>query len=226
MIYDYLHPGPNFTRMMTSTLPFNGLFAAIASDALTAVHATILRLKKGCPDQMYNLLNQGHPEKKLTALQFAVINYPRTSIRVIGVLLDYGAGTELPIDFTEHNDLESNMRVSPLWIAVREKHPLELVELLLAYKADVFFKYRFDEDEKNDDGEGAYSLLHLAVKIGANEEIVKLLVNSTKSLLLNDRDNQTCSTPLSKKKSLFFESSNTFFFFFSSSSRGKQFGAS
>ena len=182
-----------------STVPsikyFDELFNAVSSNSIAALHALILRLNLNSPkpEFVYNLLNRAHPRKGSTVLQFAVKVYPKTSLRIIEELLIYGAGTELPPDDTE-------TPFTPLWIAVEMKHPLELVRLLLSFKSDIFFRSAFSHDEKDTlhkDGTG-YSLLHLAVKVGADEEILKELIEASSNILLNDQCNNLEETPLSK----------------------------
>lgn len=184
----------------TKPLPFDSLFKAVESDALAAVHALILSFPSGLDgkENVYNLLNRAHPQRKTTVLQLAVNNYPKTSLRLIEILLDYGAGTELP----EYSSIEG----TPLWIAVKRNLPVQVIRLLLNYKADIFFKSNFSpfsEDEKsnlNCDKIDGFNLLHLAAKIEANEEILKIILENSFGLLLNDQSNHLRLTPLSKKR--------------------------
>lgn len=186
------------------SLPFDELFKAVELNALAAVHALILKFpgdSKG-KEAVYNLLNRIHPQRQLSILQFAVGRYPKTSLKLIEVLLEYGAGTEFPLNHEEiHN---KSVLVTPLWIAVKKKSPVEVIRLLLNYKADIFFKSDgspFSEDEKSnliskDDG---FSFLHLAVKVEADEQILKIILDNTKGLLVNDQSNHLKQTPLSTK---------------------------
>ena len=187
---------------------FDELFNAVSSNSIGSLHALILRLKSSSSSSpsptnselVYNLLNRAHPGKGLTVLQWAVRVYPKTSFWIIKAILEYGGGTELP---TEIKELNSN--VTPLWTAVEMKHPIEMIRLLLSFKSDPFFLsncHPFMEDEKdslNGNSEG-YSLLHLAVKVEADEEIVHELVIVSKGILLNDQGNRLKETPLSKQK--------------------------
>lgn len=186
-------------------LPFDELFRAVESDALAAVHALILKFPadlKG-KENVFNLLNQAHPQRKLSILQLAVGRYPKTSLRLIEILLEYGAGTELPIN---HEQVQNkSVLVTSLWIAVKRKLPLEVVRLLLNYKAGIFFKsnsFPFSEDEKSnlicDKKTDGFSLLHLAAKIDANEQVLKIIMENSSGLLLNDQSNYLKQTPLSK----------------------------
>lgn len=193
-----------------TSLPFDELFRAVGSEALTALHALILKFPTSLAgkEAVYHLLNWPHPQKKLTVLQWAVGNYPKTSLRVISILLDYGAGTELPENMSDNNfeSTATNGVGTPLWIAISRKLPVEMVRLLLNYKADIFFKSNvapFSEDEKSNlscDRERGFTLLHLATKVGADEKVLKTILEESRGLLLNDQSNSLQQTALSKKK--------------------------
>lgn len=187
------------------SLPFDELFKAVELNALAAVHALILRFPSDLQgkEAVYNLLNRAHPQRQLSILQFAVGRYPKTSFKLIEILLEYGAGTELP---PNHKEIQNkSVLVSCLWIAVKRKLPVEVIRLLLNYKADVLFKSDcspFSEDEKSNlvsnDGKG-FSLLHLATKIEADEQILRIILENSNGLILNDQSNHMKQTPLSKK---------------------------
>lgn len=178
---------------------FDELFNAVSSNSIAGLHALILRLKSSSalqPDFVYNLLNKAHPIKMFTILQWAIGIYPKTSLWVIRELLVYGAGTELPINHLTTNE---ESPVTPLWMAIEKKHPVELVKLLLSFKSDPFFQCPFREDEKcgeikENDG---YSLLHIAVKVETDEEILNELIEASSGILLNDQNNSLKETPLS-----------------------------
>lgn len=178
---------------------FDELFAAVSTNSIAAIHALLLRLKlsPSAPELLYNLLNRAHPGRGLTVLQWAARIYPQTSLWVIKELLGYGAGTELPTNGHE------SVTPTPLWTVIEKKHPIELLQLLISYKCDLFYRsncHPFTEDEKeslNETQEG-YSLLHLAVKVGADQEILRELIKSSKGILLNDQINTSKETPLSK----------------------------
>ena len=188
----------------TKPLPFDELFRAVELDALAALHALILKFSSDPTgkEKVYDLLNRAHPQRHLTILQFAVGRYPKTSLRLIEILLEYGAGTELAIN---HKEIQNKaVLVTPLWIAIKRKLPIELLRLLLNYKADIFFKSNsapFSEDEKsslNENGDG-FNVLHLAAKAEADEHVLRILFENSKGLLLNDQSNHLKQTPLSTK---------------------------
>jgi len=188
-------------------LPFDELFKAVESDALAAVHAIILKFPADLngKEDVYNLLNRAHPQRKLSILQLAIGRYPKTSLRVIEILLEYGAGTEIPIN---HEEIDNkSLLVTTLWIAVKRKLPVEVIRLLLNYKADIFFKsncspFSESEDEKSalncDKMTAGFSLLHLAAKIDGNEQVLRIILENSNKLLLNDQFNHLKLTPLSK----------------------------
>ena len=197
-----------------SATNIDALFDAVSFDSIVNVQIFLLKLSSD-RELLFNVLNKSHPVNKLTVLQWAVKNYPRTSLQMIKILLNFGASTE--VDATDTNDNESYFdlnRQAPLWIALQKKgngkETFGLVKLLLAYKADIYFRYNgfpftdcFDEKEVigsqvfGDKKEG-YSLLHLCVKSEANLEIMKLLISAGSKLLLNDNQNFRKETPLSK----------------------------
>ena len=143
---------------------FDELFNAVSSNSIAALHASILRLNLNPTkaEFVYNLLNRAHPRKGLTVLQLAVKVYPKTSLRIIEELLKYGR-TELPPDdtespFTAFVDSGGNENIRLNWYDCfpSNRH---------------LFPIGFSHDEKDTlytDGTG-YSLLHLAVKVGADE---------------------------------------------------------
>lgn len=188
-----------------TTLPFDELFRAVESDALAAVHALILKFPADFngKENVYNLLNKAHPRRNLSILQLAIGRYPKTSLRLIEILLEYGAGTEIPIN---HKEIENkNLLVTALWIAVKRKLPVEVIGLLLNYKADIFFKSNcspFSADEKSilncHERTDGFSLLHLAAKIDGNEQVFRIILENSNRLLLNDQSNDLKFTPLSK----------------------------
>lgn len=187
--------------MPASLGQFNELFRIVGDNSLAALHAFILNIKTA--ETVFELLNQKHPTEHVTILQRAVDLYPQVaSLKLINILLDYGANTEVG-ESTSKGDgfpsidinVESDRKFqTPLWSAVLKNAPYELVELLLEYKADIYFTHTI-EDTKN------YSLLHLAVFVGIDERTLDLLVESGKSLLVNDQRNSRKESPLSTLKS-------------------------
>ena len=187
--------------MSSSGLPYTDLFAAVEAGALASLHALLFGFKMdslAMREAHYTLLTEPHPQNGLTVLQFAIENYPQSSIKIVKALLEYGAGTEL----VDHSDSHG----TPLWIAIKRKVDIEIIRSLLEYKADIFFKSNcspFTEDEKgvimNRDQDG-FSILHLAVKVACNENILKLLIDSSGDSLLNDQSNRFRETPLSNIK--------------------------
>lgn len=183
----------------TVQLPFDELFWAVESDALAALLALLHRYQASslvALEARYNLLNHKHPQKELTVLQWGVLNFPKTSIRILKTLLEFGAETE--IDLSSN----SNYQPTPLWISIEKKFPIEIIRLLLDFKADIFFKsncHPFTEDEKSfiNGNLAGYSLLHLGVKMDVEEEILGLLIDSSEKILLDDQSNHFKETPLS-----------------------------
>lgn len=191
------------------SLPFDELFKAVELNALAAVHALILKFPSDLQgkEAVYHLLNRAHPQRQLSILQFAVGRYPKTSLKLIEILLEYGAGTELPLN---HKKIQNkSVLVSCLWIAVKRKLPVEVIRLLLNYKADVLFKSDcspFSEDEKSNlvsNDEEGFSLLHLATKIEADEQILRIILENSNGLLIHDQSNHMKQTPLSKNISCY-----------------------
>lgn len=202
-------------KISLSATNIDALFDAVSSDSIVSVQIFLLKLSSD-REMLFNVLNKSHPVNKLTVLQWAVKNYPRTSLKMIKILLNFGASTE--VEATDTNDYDDDYcdlnGQAPLWIALQkkgnDKETFGLVKLLLAYKADIYFRYNgvpFTDclDEKEiigsqvigDKTEG-YSLLHLSVKSEADLEVMKLLISAGSKLLLNDHQNCRKETPLSK----------------------------
>lgn len=187
---------------------FDELFGAVSSNSIAALHALILRLKKlspSAPELVYSLMNRAHPARGLTVLQWAVRVYPKTSLWVIEELLVYGAGTELALA-VGHGPV--SVTPTPLWTAVEKKLPIELIRLLLSFKCDIFFRSNFhpfteDEKESLSETQEGYSLVHLAVNVGADGEILSELIKGSSGILLNDQVNRSKETPLSKSQCKF-----------------------
>lgn len=192
--------------MSAKPLPFDELFRAVELNSLSALHALILAIPTDLAgrETVFNLLNQAHPQRKLTVLQLAVGRYPNTSLRLIEVLLEYGAGTELPINWGKSDPAYRNILVTPLWIAVKLKVPVQVIRLLLNYKADILFKCTctpfYEGDKKSIEEANGFTLLHLAAKIEADEQVFRILLDGSSRLLLNDQSNHLKQTPLSNKR--------------------------
>ncbi len=175
-------------------MDFDELFRAVEVDDLAPLYSVISRFKSEL-ESLYSLLTQRHPVKKLTVLQWAIKKYPKPSLKLLTVLLESGAGTELSAEEDQQNE------VTPLWLAVERNLSPDIIRLLLEFKADVYFKSDcFEDDEKSiiNHHEG-YSILHLAVRMKAQEKTINLLIQAGGALLLNDQNNLLKETPISKQ---------------------------
>lgn len=176
---------------------FDELFRAVETNCSLTLNSLLSRTKFNSESRYY-LLTQRHPVKKLTVLQWAIKLYPKTSIKMIAELLENGAGTELPI---EEFTYERRDEITPLWMAVKQNLPSEIIQLLLDFKADVYFKSEFEDDEKSlvfkSHGQEGFSLLHLAIKVKAHEKTIESLIHAGAKFLLNDQSNQMKETPIS-----------------------------
>lgn len=182
---------------MSASSDSKELFLSIQNDSINHLKFLLSRLKASNPEALYTLLTQRHLQKNLTALQWAIQNYPKTSIDSIEILLNYGAGTEFDEEFYSEDT------TTPLWMAVERNLPLKLVKLLLSFKADVYYKAS-DEKSPVKDQVSGYSLLHLAIlkqheHKAKDYDLITVLIDSGGEILLNDQGNHEKETPLSKK---------------------------
>ena len=199
----------NQNRPASKQRLFDDIFSAVQSNSLIALQVLLLHLN---PEIRFDLLNNWHLERGLTVLQLAVLNYPMTSLKVIEILLENGAGTELPdykIDLMSNINSSMIKMETPLWISIELGHPVELVHLLLSYKCDIYFRSNggpFKDDFFDEKSvltsptltEG-FNLVHLAVQCGSDLNILQSILDDdrTGTILLNDQNNSLKFTPIS-----------------------------
>lgn len=123
-----------------------------------------------------------------TALIYA-LRRPGILPEVLVLLLEAGSDTE-------------SGPFGALHCALLSHQPLPILKLLLAFKADIFRSVPLTEstEEKDAEGEGEFSLLHLALFVRASREVIQWLCREGGSLLINSQNNRFRETPLSKKE--------------------------
>lgn len=151
-------------------------------------------------EPLFDVLNRPSQEHGCTPLMYA-LKQPAILPEILEFLLESGSDTEAG-------------PLGALHYAITCHQPCGVLKLLLDYKADI---YRLGplatdcpvaaaretvDDEKEVEGQAAtYSLLHLALQVGAGREVFELLCREGGALLINNQNNADRETPMSKFES-------------------------